>query len=511
MRQLVLIIDFGSQYTQLIARRVRELGVYSEIKPFNYSAEKIKEAAPAAIILSGGPSSVWDKDSPGISADLFDLGIPILGICYGMQLIVSALGGSVEKSEKREFGPAEIIIEDSGDLFSRLKVSKTGVWMSHSDKVLTLPQDFEIIAKTNSCPIAAIRNKNKKIYATQFHPEVVHTPHGKEILKNFLFKIADCKKNWTPKSFVQRSIHELKERLQGSRVICGLSGGIDSTVTAALLKETIGKNLHCIFVDTGLLRLNESKDIVQSYKEMELNLKVVNAEKRFLEKLKGVTDPEKKRKIIGREFIKVFDAEAKKVKDAKYLAQGTLYPDIIESVSVKGPSATIKSHHNVGGLPKKMNLKLVEPLKELFKDEVRQAGRQLGVPDEILRRHPFPGPGLGIRIMGEITKQRLEILRQTDWIFIEELKASSIYDDIWQAFSVFVPVKTVGVMGDERTYENVLALRAVTSTDGMTASWARIPYDILERVSVKIINEVKGVNRVVYDVSTKPPSTIEWE
>jgi GMP synthase (glutamine-hydrolysing) len=510
MRETILVLDFGSQYTQLIARRVRELGVYSEIKPFNTPIDEIKEAAPKALIFSGGPASVWDEGSPTVDPELLDIGVPILGICYGMQLTVRLLGGQVERSLRREFGPAKLEVLDGFDLLSDIP-EKSDVWMSHGDRVLELPPGFKSIAESENSPAAAMKHETKKIFGTQFHPEVVHTKFGKEILGNFLFKIAGCESSWTPRSFVEAAIHDIREQVGDSTVVCGLSGGVDSAVAAVIIQRAVWDKLVCIFVDTGLMRLDEAEQVVESFRDMGLNLIHVHASDRFLKRLEGVTDPEKKRKIIGEEFINVFDEEASKIKGAEFLAQGTLYPDVIESVSVKGPSATIKSHHNVGGLPEKMNLKLVEPLRELFKDEVRAVGGELGVPPEILNRHPFPGPGLGIRIMGEISEERLDMLRLSDHIFIEEIKKAGIYDEIWQAFCVFLPVKTVGVMGDERTYENVIALRAVTSLDGMTASWARIPYDVLEKISVRIINEVRGVNRVVYDVSTKPPSTIEWE
>lgn len=510
MRETILVLDFGSQYTQLIARRIRELGVYSEIKPFSTPIEEIEKTEPKAIILSGGPASVWDDNSPSTDRELFELGIPVLGICYGMQLTAQLLGGIVERSNMREFGPATLKILDGFDLLSGIP-DKSDVWMSHGDRVLELPPGFVSIAESENSPAAAIKNREMKIYGTQFHPEVAHTKFGKEILSNFLFKIARCEGTWTPRSFVETAIKDIREKAGNSTVICGLSGGVDSAVAAVIIERAIWDKLRCIFVDTGLLRSGESEEVVQSFRHMGLNLIHVDARERFLRRLSGVTDPEKKRKIIGEEFVNVFEEQASKIKDARFLAQGTLYPDVIESVSVKGPSATIKSHHNVGGLPEKMSLKLIEPLRDLFKDEVRAVGRELGVPDDILNRHPFPGPGLGIRIIGEIDEERLEILRQADRIFIEEIKKGGIYDDIWQAFCVFVPVKTVGVMGDERTYENVIALRAVTSLDGMTANWARIPYDLLEKISVRIINEVRGVNRVVYDISTKPPSTIEWE
>ena len=510
MRETILVLDFGSQYTQLIARKVRELGVYSEIKPFNISLAEISEINPKAIILSGGPASVWDENHPSLNTEIFDMGLPVLGICYGLQITVQMLGGTVERSDKREFGPAKLSVLDDSDIFSGIPV-ESGVWMSHGDRVLELPEGFSVIARSANSPLAGVRNESLKFWGTQFHPEVAHTDSGKEILANFVHKIAGCKNTWTPKSFAQTAIDEIREKVGDSQVICGLSGGVDSAVAALIIQRAVWDRLHCIFVDTGMMRLNEAQEVVRSFRDMGLNLTHVDAKERFLEKLHNVTDPEKKRKIIGEEFIRVFEEESSKMSGVEYLAQGTLYPDVIESVSVKGPSATIKSHHNVGGLPEKMNLKLIEPLRELFKDEVRAVGRELGLDPNILNRHPFPGPGLAIRIMGEITQERLDVLRLADYIFIEEIKKAGIYDDIWQAFCVFLPVKTVGVMGDERTYENVIALRAVTSLDGMTAKWARIPDQVLEIISVRIINEVKGINRVVYDISTKPPGTIEWE
>ncbi|MGH7900172.1 MAG: glutamine-hydrolyzing GMP synthase [Thermodesulfobacteriota bacterium] len=510
MRETILVLDFGSQYTQLIARRIRELGVYSEIRPFSEPLKRIREAQPKAIILSGGPSCVWDEAAPSIDLGIFDLGIPILGICYGMQLIAHLLGGRVERSTRREFGPAEIETTDTSDFLSGIP-RKTRVWMSHGDRVLELPNGFVSIATSENSPIAAMKDTQGRIFGTQFHPEVVHSELGKEVLSNFIFKIAMCKGSWTAKSFAESVIEEIRVNVGNSEVLCALSGGVDSAVTALIIQHAVWNRLHCIFVDTGLLRLGEAHQVFETFKDLGLDLIHVSAGRRFLDKLRGVEDPESKRKIIGEEFIRVFEDEASKIEGAEFLAQGTLYPDVIESVSLKGPSAKIKTHHNVGGLPERMNLKLIEPLKELFKDEVRAVGGELGLPKEVLDRHPFPGPGLAIRIIGEVTEEKLERLRAADAIFIDEIKKAGIYKDIWQAFCVLLPIKTVGVMGDERTYENVVALRAVTSLDGMTANWAHISYDILEKISARIINEVKGINRVVYDVSTKPPSTIEWE
>jgi len=512
MKERIVIIDFGSQYSQLIARRVREYNVYCEVYPPSITAVKIKDLNPQGIIFSGGPKSLTQKHAPRCDKKIFDLNIPLLGICYGMQLIAHHFKGKVGKSTSREYGRTELFIDQSGSLFSGLG-KKIVTWMSHEDKVTKLPHGFTRLAHTTNSTIASFANQSKKIYGLQFHPEVVHTPKGKIILKNFLFNVCKTKGLWTMKSFVKHSIKEIRQQVGDSSVVLGLSGGVDSSVGAVLLHKALGKRLHCIFVNNGLLRSGEAKQVRDTFsKHYKMNFHYANAEELFLKKLRGVIDPEKKRKIIGRLFIKVFDEQANRLKNIKFLAQGTLYPDVIESQSVfGGPTSTIKSHHNVGGLPKRMRLKLVEPLRFLFKDEVRDLGRELRIPKEIIGRHPFPGPGLAIRVIGDISKERLNILRESDLRFIEEIRKAGLYDQIWQALSVLLPVKSVGVMGDERTYENVIALRAVTSVDGMTADWAKIPPEVLAQVSNRIINEVKGVNRVVYDISSKPPATIEWE
>ena len=510
----ILILDFGSQYTQLIARRVRECQIYSEIHPYDIPAERVKSLCPKGIILSGGPASVYEKNAPLCDPAVLRMGIPVLGICYGMQLIAHLLGGEVAHSEKREYGKAKLTLGRDGKLFKGLgkKGGQLTVWMSHGDHVKALPPGFHAIAHSKNTAFAAIEETQKRIYGLQFHPEVVHTQRGIELIKNFLFHICGCSNLWTMESFLKQTSRDLKRRIGEDRVICALSGGVDSTVVALLLHKAIGDRLQCIFVNNGVLRKNEASQVVSLFRyHFKIPLIYVDAENSFLEKLSGVFDPEEKRKAIGKEFISIFEKEAGKIGGVKYLAQGTLYPDVIESVSSKGPSATIKSHHNVGGLPEKMKLSLVEPLRELFKDEVRQLGRVLGLPDEIIRRQPFPGPGLAIRIIGEVNKERLAILRAADEIVMEEIERSHIVDQVWQSFAVLLPVKTVGVMGDERTYENVIALRVVESQDGMTADWVRVPYKIMERLSNRIINEVKGINRVVFDISSKPPSTIEWE
>ena len=511
LEEKILVLDFGSQYTQLIARRIRESKVYSEIYPYNIPLEKIIAFKPKGIILSGGPSSVYESSAPLPDPEIFNLGIPFLGICYGMQIMAHMLGGKVAKAQKREYGRAELIIDKRIELFKNIP-KRTVVWMSHGDKIEKYPPEFYPAAHTDNSPVAVMFDKKKKFYAIQFHPEVAHTPLGTKILKNFLFEICNCKPLWTMKSFIESTTEEIKNKVGNKKVVCGISGGVDSTVTAVLVHKAIGKQLTCIFVDNGVLREGESKKVEQNLrKHFKMNIDFVDASERFLRKLKGITDPEKKRKIIGNEFIRIFEEEAKKIKDVEFLAQGTLYPDVIESVSFKGPSATIKSHHNVGGLLKRMKLKLIEPLRELFKDEVRVLGRDLDIPEEIINRQPFPGPGLAIRIIGEVTKERCDILRRADTIVWEEIRKAGLYTKLWQSFAVLLPVKSVGVMGDERTYENVIAVRAVNSLDGMTADWAKLPYNVLGIISNRIINEVKGINRVVYDISSKPPSTIEWE
>ncbi|MDY0029101.1 MAG: glutamine-hydrolyzing GMP synthase [Pseudobdellovibrionaceae bacterium] len=512
----ILILDFGSQVTQLIARRVRESGVYCEIWPFNTADEaKIKAYNPRGIILSGGPCSVTAPDSPRAPECVFEMGLPILGICYGQQTMCEQMGGKVEGSDHKEFGRAYIEITKSCALFDGVweQGKKEMVWMSHGDRVTKLPEGFEIVGISEGAPCAAVANDQKKMYGVQFHPEVVHTPHGAALIKNFTHKICGCSGDWTMNAFRQEAIEKIRKQVGDKRVICGLSGGVDSSVTAVLIHEAIGDQLTCIYVDTGMMRAGESEQVVSLFKD-HYNIKLIHedASELFLGKLAGVTDPEKKRKIIGGLFIEVFETCANRIGGAEFLAQGTLYPDVIESVSfIGGPSVTIKSHHNVGGLPERMNMGLVEPMRELFKDEVRALGRELGMNEDFIRRHPFPGPGLAIRIPGEITAEKLEILRNADKIYIEEIKNAGLYDIIWQAFAVLLPVKTVGVMGDDRTYDHVCALRAVTSTDGMTADYYHYDHEFLGRVANRIINEVRGINRVVYDITSKPPGTIEWE
>jgi GMP synthase (glutamine-hydrolysing) len=510
-RETILIIDFGSQYTQLIARRVRESKVYCEIHSHKISIEEIKRINPIGIILSGGPMSVYDDSSPGLDNSIISLNKPILGICYGLQILCKNLGGKVESAKDREYGKAELVIEGDSPLFLDVENDST-VWMSHGDYLTDLPQGFVIIGTSHHSPICAIENTQQKIYGVQFHPEVVHTEEGNKIISNFLFKICDATGNWTSQNFIDESTNKIKSLVGNSKVICALSGGVDSTVAAVLLDKAIGDKLVCIHIDNGLMRKNESENVEKLFRdEYHIHFIHVNAAEKFLHRLKGVTDPEQKRKIIGNTFIEVFEDEAKKIDGVEFLVQGTLYPDVIESVSVKGASATIKTHHNVGGLPEKMHLKLIEPFRELFKDEVRDVGRSLNIPEEFIERHPFPGPGLAVRIIGDVTEEKLNLLRDADDIFINEIKTAGVYNNIWQAFSVLLPIQTVGVMGDARTYENVLALRAVTSVEGMTADWYRFDGELLAKTSNKIINKIRGINRVVYDISSKPPSTIEWE
>lgn len=509
MAEKIIILDFGSQYTQLIARRVRELNVYCEIHPFSSIPEL--DSSTKGVILSGSPCSVRDSENPDIELDGIVSKVPVLGICYGAQLMAQKAGGEILPSEIREFGRANLAKVDTND--SLLKEVNIGsqVWMSHGDTILNIPETYKIISSTDSVRVAAFRHTEKPVWGIQFHPEVTHSTEGKTVLRNFVVHICGCEQGWTPDIFIESTVNELKEKLKEGKVVLGLSGGVDSSVAAFLIHKAIGDRLHCIFVDNGLLRKNEFSDVLTSYQGMGLNVKGVDASSQFYEALSGLTDPEAKRKAIGKVFIDVFDQEARAIQDARWLGQGTIYPDVIESVSVNGPSVTIKSHHNVGGLPEKMNLKVVEPLNTLFKDEVRRVGKAMGIDPQILGRHPFPGPGLGIRILGDITAEKVAILQEVDHIFINGLKEENLYNEVWQAGAMLLPVQSVGVMGDERTYESVVALRAVTSVDGMTADWCHLPYEFLSDISSRIINRVRGVNRVVYDISSKPPATIEWE
>jgi len=508
----IIILDFGSQYTQVIARRIRECQVFSQILRYDTPAEKLAELKPSGIILSGGPCSVYDKKAPHCDTGIWKLGVPILGICYGMQLMAHQLGGKVQPGGKREYGPAEIDIAKDTTLFREMAYEQQ-VWMSHGDKVTKLPAGFITVAKSQNSPYAAIANNKRRLYGLQFHPEVHHTPNGKQIISNFVHGICGCGRNWTMKSFIENSIEEIRARVGKDKVVLGLSGGVDSSVAAALIHKAIGDQLICVFVNNGVLRKGEAESVQRVFGEhLKMKLVYTDATRIFLSKLRGVTNPERKRKIIGRTFVEVFDKAAHKAGKAKFLAQGTTYPDVIESVPIAGnPAAMIKSHHNVGGLPKRMKLELLEPLRQLFKDEVREVGTQLGLPKEIVWRQPFPGPGLAVRILGEVNREHITVLQNADWIVIEEMKKADLYYKIWQTFAVLLPVKSVGVMGDERTYENAIAIRAVDSVDGMTADWVRLPYDLLARLSTRIINEVKGVNRVCLDISSKPPATIEWE
>ncbi len=509
--ETVLILDFGSQYTQLIARRIREQGVFSEIQPYNFDLEKIKNRNIKGIVLSGGPSSVYEDGAPRVGTEIFEPGVPVLGICYGLQMISYLNKGSVAQADHKEYGLAELEIKAKSPLFNEVDPSSR-VWMSHGDKIETLPEGFVSVARTANSPYAAIQHADRNIFGLQFHPEVAHTVFGEQIIRNFLFNICRCSGDWSPRLFIDESIQRIRQTVGDKHVLCALSGGVDSSVVAVLLNRAIGGQLHCIFIDTGLLRLNEAEEVEKIFRSnFNIKLTCINSKESFYKQLDKVIDPEIKRKRIGNEFIRVFEREAKKIGDFDFLAQGTLYPDVIESVSFKGPSATIKSHHNVGGLPDYFDFELIEPLRELFKDEVRDVGRELGIPATIIGRHPFPGPGLAVRILGSINEERIHKLQKADAIFIGELHNAGIYDQIWQAFAVLLPIQTVGVMGDQRTYENVIGLRAVTSTDGMTADWYAMPPAVMASISNRIINEVRGVNRVVYDISSKPPSTIEWE